>query len=339
MPQYRYAFNDSQQVIDIFDLPQNHHEITSTFTCIACGTPLIAKTKGERRERNFAHKSKLTCNQETYLHRLAKHTFYNVYKECLETNEPYSIMLTYPRICVKFATVLGRRCDLNKMYKTHDLTDYYDGIKLEQRDDSFIPDVLIYNTTVPDRKIYIEIAVTHFLSEEKKKSKNRIIEIPIEEEGHIERIRARRLTEQEASFVNFDRPSTAIPDEECECAWKKYYYLFIYKSGKCFMGEGTIREIESKRRKVGESVKYTKLVTQAQYGEPGRMFQQLVIEARQRGYPVRNCFVCRFAGQNWDSFSDDPIYCKKFKETCTSNKGAECGSFWELEELRKDSRG
>lgn len=328
MPKYRYAYDGDQKIVDIWDVPPPSDGTSTFYTCIACGTALIAKIKGEKREKHFAHRTRVTCSEETYVHRLAKQTFFDVYSHCLTTNEPFLIVLSYPRMCDKFVKILGHRCNLGTLYKAHDLTQYYDGIKLEQRDDSFVPDVLIFSTQNPDRKIYIEIAVTHFLSEEKRKSDHRIIEIPIEDEGDIDKIRGRKLSEKEASFVNFDRQSAAIPDEECACATKTYYYLFIYKSGKSFMGDGTIREIESQRRKLGDTVQYVRLIPTSYFREPGLLFQRLVEEARTRGYPVKNCFLCRFAGQNWDDLSDAPIFCRKLKQVCHSNAAVDCRHFW-----------
>ncbi|MCC6444124.1 MAG: hypothetical protein IT210_11810 [Armatimonadetes bacterium] len=89
MPQYRYAYNQNEEIIDVFSLPQKGSEKAGPFICIACDQMLIAKTKGEKREKHFAHKVSLDCNEETYLHRLAKKTFYAVYTRCLEENTPY----------------------------------------------------------------------------------------------------------------------------------------------------------------------------------------------------------------------------------------------------------
>lgn len=336
MPQYRYAYNNNREVVDVLNLPYDRAEVAGPYICLGCENLLIAKTKGEKREKHFAHKVRVTCNEETYLHRLAKLTFYQEYQLCLETNQPYLIELSYPRVCSKFSGVIGHRCNLGTFCKTHDLTQYYDGIKLEKRDDTFIPDVLIYSTKNPNQKIYIEIAVTHFLSEEKQQSDHRIIEIPIEVEGDIEKIRARKLSEVEASFVNFDRQGTVVTDAECACASKNFLYFFVYSSGRCFMDDATLREIEAKRRKVGENVQYVKLhpaPPSEYFFERGELFVQFVTEARKRGFPIKNCFLCRFAGENWDQLSDAPIFCKKKREKCNSNAAADCPHFWLLPSL------
>ncbi len=330
MPQYRYAHDRNQNVIDVLDLPSDRDEISDQYICLGCGNLLIAKTKGEKREKHFAHKVRVICNEETYLHRLAKLTFCQIYQHCLENNEAYLIELSYPKVCGKFNHIIGHRCNLGTVRKTHDLTQYYDAVKLEKRDDTFIPDVLIYSSKDPNQKIYIEIAVTHFLSEEKQQSDNRIIEIPIEAESDIETIRTRELSEENASFVNFDRQSAPVTDAECTCALQKFFYFFIYSSGKCFMDDATIREIETKRRKVANKLLYVKIHPSpaSAFFDRGDLFREFVIEAHKRGFSIKNCLLCRFSGQNWDQLSEETIFCKKERQTCNSNAATDCRHFW-----------
>jgi hypothetical protein len=336
MPQYRFAYNIDQEVVDVLELPSDREELSDQYICLGCDNPLIAKTRGEKREKHFAHKNRLSCNEETYLHRLGKMTFYRTYLNCLENNEEFFIELTYTKVCRKHEQFIGHSCNLGSLSKTHDLTVYYDSIKLETRDDSFIPDLLLYNSKKPEQKLYIEIAVTHFLSDEKILSDKRIIEIPIETEADIAKIQAKKLTEKDASFINFDRPSGSVTDAECACAQKKYYFFIIYDSGKCIMDDTTVREIEMKIRKVKNSAKYIRLrYISDQYVDRGDLFKDFVEEAYKRGFRVKNCLLCRMAGPNFNSFSDDKIFCKKKREGCNSNAGADCKNFWLREDYDK----
>jgi hypothetical protein len=337
MPQYRFAYNSDQEVIDVLELPSDREELSDQYICFGCDNPLIAKTRGEKREKHFAHKNRLSCNEETYLHRLAKMTFYRTYLDCLENNEKFLIDLTYTKVCRKYEQIVGHSCNRGSLSKTHDLTIFYDSINLETRDDSFIPDLLLYNSKNADQKLYIEIAVTHFLSDEKILSENRIIEIPIETEDDIAKILSKRLTESDVSFINFDRPSGSVTDAECTCAQKKYYYFIIYDSGKCIVDDTTIREIESKIRKVSSAAKYIKLryFSDSDHIDRGWLFKDFVEEARKSGFPLKNCLLCRMAGPNFNTFSDDKIFCKKKRVGCNSNAAADCKNFWLGEEYGK----
>lgn len=337
MPQYRFAYNKDQEVIDVQELSSDREELSDQYICLGCDKPLIAKTRGEKREKHFAHKSRLSCNEETYLHHLAKLTFYKTYQDCLENNEQFFIELAYPKVCRKHEQIVGHSCNLGSLHKSHDLTIYYDSIKLEKRDDVFIPDLLLYSSKDPNLKIYIEIAVTHFLSEEKILSDNRIIEIPIESEDDIEKIKAKKLSENHASFLNFDWRTVNATDAECSCALQKYYFFITYDSGKSIMDDATAREIEMKIRKVKNTIKYIKLrsFSDSQLIDRGDLFKTFVVEAHKRGFPIKNCLLCRMAGVNFNIFSDEKIFCKKNRVGCNSNAAADCKSFWLCEEYDK----
>jgi len=216
-------------------------------------------------------------------------------------------------------------------------TTYYDSIALEQRDDRFVPDLLLYNSANPAQRLYIEIAVTHLLSELKASSDHRIIELQIECEADIEKIRRRRITEADARFVNFYRDGVPGVDGECTCAQRPYYCLVIYSSRKAFFFHDPLALIEDKRRRLGGKVAYARLLP----GENltldafrGEVFAGLIREAHERGFPVRNCFVCRFQGVPWDwadSQVHAPIYCKLLKKRCASNDAVECPKFYPVE--------
>ena len=286
----------------------------------------------KRREKHFAHKFRVECNEETYLHKLAKQTFHDTYLHCLRNNEPYEIELTHPRACTRHVKRFGTRCNLGSVTVTHDLTQYYTGIRLEKRDERFIPDVLLFSEADESNKVYIEVAVTHFLSEEKRESDNRIIEIHIENEADVEKLRAQKLSEEQASFINFTHTPSPVTDADCLCMRDTFYCLFIYSSGKSVLEDATLSEIEATCKKFGDNLTYVRLVDTRRLQtipEPGLLFSQLIHEAHEKGFPVRNCLLCRFSGPNWNAFLDNKaIFCKLKRIACTSNEAAACQKFW-----------
>ncbi|MDO2952641.1 hypothetical protein M8826_11065, partial [Aeromonas simiae] len=126
-------------------------------------------------------------------------------------------------------------CDIGATKKTFDLTDYFHSIKMEKRDGHFIPDLTLCSTTRTAEKIYIEIAVTHFMSEEKEYSGAKIIEIPLESELDIEKITRAHLTPKDAMFIGFSQSTTAVTDSECSCANRYFYGFFVFLSGKSIL--------------------------------------------------------------------------------------------------------
>ena len=334
MPQFRYGYNDAEELVDVLQLPEDRSKLDKQYVCIGCGSMLVAKTKNEGRGKHFAHKvgQSAVCSEETYLHKLGKSAFFKTYKECIESNEPFSIELTHPKICEKYQDLIGHTGIQGELRKSYDLTRYYRDIRMEQRDGSFIPDLIIFNPNDDSQKVYIEIAVTHFLSLEKRTSSNRIIEIPIETESDVDKIRRKLITEADASFVNFDKKPTTVVDAECSCASQPYRYFIVYESGKSFLGNGTLAEIISKRVKQAQSTKYVRLVKSSIRNNDdsiahGQLFVTLAEEALKRGYPIRNCFLCKYAGENWGFQTDGPIFCKITKKTCGSNEAVNCTYF------------
>ena len=330
MPQYRYAFDEHGHTVDVQSLPSEHSDLPGSFTCLGCGAPLVAKIKGEKRERHFAHKAATsTCTEETYLHRLAKQVFLDEYHSCLASHEPFEIELTYPKRCQKYKD-LGHSCCIGTLTKAHDLTQYYDGIKLEQRDGSFVPDLLLYSSHHQGRTLYVEIAVTHFLSEEKAASDHKIIEIPVESEADVAKIRGRRLSQAEASFVNFKFPAAAIVDAECKCEFEPYYCLLVYTSGKSYLLHAPLVEIAETKRQRSAQVEYARLLPAPDVSEAfarGGVYFDLLQEAAESGYPVRNCFLCRYAGVDRSWKSNTPVFCRYLKKSCTSNEAVTCDAY------------
>ena len=335
MPQYRYAYNRFDALTDVLSLSRTEGSesevaLLGPFRCAGCEAEVIAKVRGEKKEKHFAHKARTTCSEETYLHRLAKQTFHDVYTNCLEENEPFVITLVHPQVCTKLEPYLERRCQRGTVEKPYDLTTYYDTIALERRDGEFVPDVLLSDSKNKNGKVYVEIAVTHFLSERKRDADARIIEIPIEKEADVEKIRACNLGEADASFINFPRHPARVPDASCSCDFETFYCLFIYPNGRSVLEWGTMRELRSAYQRNHENLAYVELVTKpstAVHQSPGKLFKHLLSEATERGFPARNCLLCRYAGHGNDSFSGKPIFCKYKRKHCTSNAAVDCAAY------------
>ncbi len=68
---YKYAYNENGEFIDIESVSsENRHE--RHFHCVSCGEELIPRL-GKVRTHHFAHKvADVSCNKETYLHKIGK---------------------------------------------------------------------------------------------------------------------------------------------------------------------------------------------------------------------------------------------------------------------------
>jgi len=332
---YRFAFNENGLVACADDLRGQLN--VGVLYCIGCGLDLIARVNGNINSPHFAHKSQVECSGETYLHKLAKYKFFEVYRHCLAEGQPFKVRLTASRRCYKYQPVLMKKCDLGEVEHDFDLTQYYQDIFLEKRDGEFIPDLLLRSRSNPENSIYIEIAVTHFLSEKKEASHNRIIEIPIESEEDIKIIEQANLSPRNAMFMGFNQLSTAVSDSECKCAREKFYVFYVYQNGKALLDFDSLRSIVSLVNSRRNQLIYSNIFWERQekfnefsdHGEErGRVFRDQLNLAISRGIRVKNCYLCRFQGDNWDATNNFSIFCKTLRKPCNSNEAATCGKFW-----------
>jgi competence CoiA-like predicted nuclease len=99
MIKYKFAYNSQNQTIDVQTLSKDNQ--TEKFRCLGCGHELVA-VLGKKRAKHFRHKiiTEINCSPETYLHKLAKTKFYEVYQNCLTNHEPFYIKFLTFLICI-----------------------------------------------------------------------------------------------------------------------------------------------------------------------------------------------------------------------------------------------
>jgi len=202
MIKYQYAKDKNGNLIDINNLNKKNRNQVSYF-CIGCSNELIARL-GKIKVHHFSHKKEVNCSGETYLHLLGKQLFYDNYLECLKTNAPFNIEFYQKRVCNHYEQDLDVKCKLEKSVVKFDLTQHFDKISIEEREGSFIADIMLTSKSEKD-KIFIEIAVTHLSAEQKLNSKYRIIEITVDSEEDFEPIKSKYLSinNSKIKFKNF----------------------------------------------------------------------------------------------------------------------------------------
>lgn len=327
--QYKYALNSENQTVYIGDLERTPGLRNQAFTCISCENILIPKL-GKIRSKHFAHKYIASCSEETYLHKLVKNLFVQEYQKCLDTRSLFNIELEIPHICNTYETFFGTTCTLEIIEKPFDLTKRYTSVSLETREGEFIPDVLLSNDSGSE-KLFVEIAVTHFLSERKVNSSFKIIEIQIKSEEDIDFIHQRliRQSDPKVKFINLDiKPDVSFHCKDKECLTKMGMFI-VFKSGKSIIIWESLTKIHLQLQNPNSSIIYYEILEPVKsYYFSGDTYKRKVVEAHQKGIRIKNCFLCRYHGEN--RFYDDgknPIYCKFLKIKCNSNHAAECNYY------------
>jgi ribosomal protein L37AE/L43A len=243
---YSYARNSLGKITHI-----ENSEAGQRYICIECGTEMIPR-RGEEKIWHFAHKTLTTCSGESWLHGAGKELFVAQYQWCLIEKKPFNMKFDYPykAICER-----NTSCQKSREHRHYvDLTMYYTHIETEKRHGNFIPDIRLYN---PDtgNSMYVEIAVTHRLSEEKKRSGHKIIEIQLKDKKCLE-----KMTKSFSDglidctwirFVNIKKPAIQIPEYEQRPCVGKLCETFKYEhhlklKGIIVNAEGKQMEIDTK---------------------------------------------------------------------------------------------
>ncbi|MBR1769351.1 MAG: hypothetical protein IJ748_02735 [Bacteroidales bacterium] len=151
----------------------------TVYYCIGCGKEMIAK-KGKIKEHHFSHKQTFDCNAETYLHRYAKQYI----KDLFDSQEHFYVQYDGLSECGTIDTCTYKDvsdCSCIGYIKLRfDLKEFYDTCELESEYNGYVADILLCNSSKPNREpCFIEIAVTHSCEQEKLDSGMRIIEIHI----------------------------------------------------------------------------------------------------------------------------------------------------------------
>ena len=194
---FGYALlDDTMHTVSIDDIDRPFTR-SHKFYCPHCHNEMYA-TFGEVQMPHFRHNGD-KCQQSKYLHDLAEHVFYEEYSKCLDNGWPFLLELLVPMPCNK-ACVLKKHADCKEHYirKTIDLTKEYTLISLETRvdlDNRYRrPDILL--ESVNGKQLWVEIWVSHETEEDKRKD-GRIIEIRINTEKDLEKIKQHKIVQSE----------------------------------------------------------------------------------------------------------------------------------------------
>ena len=138
-----YALKDGE----LIDISRVERGLKCGCVCPSCNQPLVAK-KGEKMIHHFAHSSTDECEYgyETSLHLLAK--------EIISKSQKFTI----PSVYVEFHSYK------EKEYISQSKEITVDRVELEKSFGGIIPDIVIY---CGEKKLFIEIFVTHKIDEEK----------------------------------------------------------------------------------------------------------------------------------------------------------------------------
>jgi len=256
--------------------------------------------------------------------------FYEKYNNCLQQEKPFWIEFEKTQVCNYYQNEFLQTCEGKKENTKFDLTKYFKEIFLEEKEGSFIPDLLLLNDQ--KHKIFIEIAVTHQATKEKIQSKYRIIEIKVETEKDLELIDNQHLIEGEKIlFLNFKRELLGDfcrgncikgikPYDSCLLL---YNFFVVFNNGKSRIIKETLTDIHNKLE-TKLILYYDMILFDDSDSRLNIIFIDKVVEAYSKKIQIKNCYLCRYHGVNTYNYNSTPIFCKFLKKPCNSNEAATC---------------
>lgn len=303
------------------------------YICLGCSNILRAKLGNGGREPHFFHKQNVDCNHETYLHEYAKRYIKHVFDTCEHFYVQYEVRW---KCCMydeckyrisaqqKAHNIDCCRSDVNKI----DLKEYYTTCELEKEYNGFIPDILLTNDSKKDRKpVFIEIAITHFSTDNKIESGNRIIEIAIPRDyrtddlGVLSVLKETEMKKDKIhiSFKNFKRE---IQSEE---PMNKHSLTVIFIDE---FNRAQSKELENSCSEYSKE----KIIPQSRYefhsAEPSseKILDYGVARASLDGFEILECVVCHYY---WKDMKDNfwPHRCGLEKKIHNRAQALQCANF------------
>lgn len=252
------------EIVHISQITNEERGIKCNCVCVNCGERLVAKIGGNKKTRHFAHYKECICNGglESALHLFAKDIF----------NKRKEIMI--PSLYIKFCNYSFERSDIEisskegeRAYfectsvKKNEDYDYlnisydikkicrgqklkFDKVEIEKVIGDIKPDIIL---SVSNRKLLVEIAVTHFIDDKKRDKINKkglsTIEIDLSEYKEKFNILDKKYLED--IIVNKVENKGWIYNEKCEKVIEYILQKNIYQYEK--MKERIKRDIKIKK--------------------------------------------------------------------------------------------
>lgn len=326
---YQYAHDENKNITNIKNAVRNCY-----YYCIGCGSRLVAR-QGKIKKWHFAHKSEQSnCSFESYLHKVAKEKFYRIYSDCLKNNEPFYLQIEKEFQCKpcsyneKFN--ICQECNYKHINKENvDITKWFKNIEIEKTVGGFRADVCL-STMDGMENIFIEIHVAHKISEDKRNSRHRIIEIDFEDENDLLIFEEKMLIPSEKiRFYNFKTPQKIISnDGKCP---KRFTILFLKKDGLAgFRNDLHISQVNKTIFNNKDNWQIYKLISnELLYNHDifgPYCYKHFVADCAKKNLNVRNCFICRYHAES-GFFNELPIFCKFLKKECRSTEAVKCKYF------------
>ena len=223
---YKKVFDKNDNIVDIDSVEKENKECE--YYSIGTHTPMIAAL-GAERQHYFRAKRGYTLNPETELHKYVK----TILKYRFDKNDNFFIKYYRKDKCpfggnCIFYDKERNDCEiLKERLSEFDLKQYYDTATIEGYYDGYIADVLLSNSHIKRRPIFLEVAVRHPCEREKCDSGHKIVELFVrfEKDAYCDLEETRSIYDDGSARVKFYNFETKNSLKACahHVSEKKYF--------------------------------------------------------------------------------------------------------------------
>lgn len=175
---------------------------TRPFYCPGCEQEVYAATEGKIQRPHFRHKSSIGkgCSEpEHYIHWITKELFADFYQQA----DYFGVQMPIALFCSETGT-----CEKHIVHEIN-LKAKYPHILVEQYDQGFKPDCMLYNDL--GENLYLEVNYTHAVSQDKIDIGVPIIELDVSTEKDIDQIIEKGRFEYKTSQYKIYNKSVLLP--------------------------------------------------------------------------------------------------------------------------------
>uniref|UniRef100_UPI004047594C hypothetical protein n=1 Tax=Roseivirga sp. TaxID=1964215 RepID=UPI004047594C len=283
---------------------------------------------------HFHHISENSVSYETYLHQVAKEVFQETYLNALSNKSPFYMEYYVNAKCNLHSKITDIICDFGVIIEKFDLTEVFDLIHIEKNYEQFRPDIRL-SSTKNNEVLFIEIQVKHKSTEKKLNSGNRIIEIKIENDLDIQKLRQKsiKVNQSKVKFYNFKEKTTIggyCSANEKGCRTVKNIF-FQKNDGTYEFMKDTIENIITHIYSNESLIEHYDFTIDNIYSYSESKFESKIQYLKRKKIAIRDCGSCRYIATNkWlykSGTVKNELFCKFKKKVVEPDKGFSCKYF------------
>ncbi len=284
-------------------------------------------------QKHFHHLEHVESHSyESYLHKTSKEVFADTYLDCLKNNKPFFLHYWETKECRQHYKTTGIICNLGDNLEAFDLTKVFKQVKVEKGHDGLQPDInLIADIKGEAQKqevIYIEIFVTHKSDEKKIIAGKRIVEVKINNESDILKLRSCNLSvdDKNTIFYNFKKQKKVINfctsrEKGCRTFCKTF---ILYKNGGYEFMSDSLENILSHVATEKDRILKIDYKANATSSEEKDNYVQRLVNSNTK---IKDCRYCKYAADKIKKNKKLGLFCKFLKKDVQFDTAFDCNYY------------